>query len=205
MPAITDDDTEFELPSNWVWCRLQCVTSKITDGDHKTPPRINSGQRMLSAKNVRDGFLDFDSCDYISFEHYENSRERCLPETGDLLIVSVGGTIGRSSLVGDDSQFSLVRSVALIKPVLLIPEFLKLVADSPLMQRVIHSHKRGGAQPCLYLSEISKFPFPLPPLSEQKRIVTKVLQILKLSERLRSALVAQKDTEIKLCDSFIDR
>lgn len=162
LPPISDEEKPFELPEGWEWCRLNDISSKITDGDHKTPPRIAEGYKLLSAKNIRDGYLDYNNCDYISAIDYEKSRERCLPEKGDLLIVSVGGTIGRSSLIKDCSDFALVRSVAIIKPLLIEPEYLKLAMDSKLLQSMIHSHKRGGAQPCLYLGEISKFLFPTP-------------------------------------------
>ncbi|ELD5872734.1 restriction endonuclease subunit S, partial [Escherichia coli] len=174
LPPISDEEKPFELPEGWEWCRLNDISSKITDGDHKTPPRIAEGYKLLSAKNIRDGYLDYNNCDYISAIDYEKSRERCLPEKGDLLIVSVGGTIGRSSLIKDCSDFALVRSVAIIKPLLIEPEYLKLAMDSKLLQSMIHSHKRGGAQPCLYLGEISKFLFPTPPLAEQRNIVNKV-------------------------------
>ncbi|HCO0198979.1 TPA: restriction endonuclease subunit S, partial [Escherichia coli] len=168
LPPISNEEKPFELPEGWEWCRLNDISSKITDGDHKTPPRIAEGYKLLSAKNIRDGYLDYNNCDYISAIDYEKSRERCLPEKGDLLIVSVGGTIGRSSLIKDCSDFALVRSVAIIKPLLIEPEYLKLAMDSKLLQSMIHSHKRGGAQPCLYLGEISKFLFPTPPLAEQR-------------------------------------
>ena len=174
LPPISNEEKPFELPEGWEWCRLNDISSKITDGDHKTPPRIAEGYKLLSAKNIRDGYLDYNNCDYISAIDYEKSRERCLPEKGDLLIVSVGGTIGRSSLIKDCSDFALVRSVAIIKPLLIEPEYLKLAMDSKLLQSMIHSHKRGGAQPCLYLGEISKFLFPTPPLAEQRNIVNKV-------------------------------
>ena len=154
LPKIDPNEIPFKLPSYWKWVRLNEITSKVTDGDHKTPPRISQGRRLLSAKNVRDGFLDVKSCDFISEENYLKSRERCLPEFDDLLIVSVGGTIGRSSLVPKDSNFALVRSVALIKPILLNSKYLKYAMDSNLLQESIHMRKRGGAQPCLYLSEM---------------------------------------------------
>ena len=188
LSPITEGEFPFALPSGWVWVRLKEITSKITDGDHQTPKRIAAGCRLLSAKNVRDGFLDFDSCEFISEDDYLKSRERCLPETGDLLIVSVGGTIGRSSIVPIDCYFSLVRSVALIKPLKLAPEYLKISMDSNLLQDAIHKNKRGGAQPCLYLSEIEKFVLCLPPLAEQHRIVERVNELMALCDQLEEEL-----------------
>ncbi|MEZ9257080.1 restriction endonuclease subunit S [Vibrio splendidus] len=205
LPPIADDEKPFELPNGWEWCRLQDITSKITDGDHKTPPRINAGFPLLSAKNVRDGYLDTSNTDYIAQEYYIKSRERCLPESGDLLIVSVGGTIGRSSLVPEDSNFALVRSVALIKPMIFDSSYLKYAMDSKLLQESIHKNKRGGAQPCLYLSEISKFPFSMPPLSEQRRIVEKVRELLQLCDFLKIKTTEAQEIQMHLTNAIVEQ
>ncbi|HHY0474653.1 MULTISPECIES: restriction endonuclease subunit S [Vibrio] len=205
LPPISEDEKPFELPSGWVWCRLQDITSKITDGDHKTPPRIEAGYTLLSAKNVRDGFIDFSTTDFISEDDYMKSRERCLPEHNDLLIVSVGGTIGRSSLVPKKSDFALVRSVALIKPLKFNSEYLKHAMDSKLLQDSIHNNKRGGAQPCLYLSEISKFPFTMPPLEEQNRIVLKINQLLAICESLKLQIQESQVTQFHLTDAIVEQ
>lgn len=203
LPEISDEEKPFELPDGWEWHRLGNLSSKITDGDHQTPPRTETGELLLSAKNIRNGFLDFNNCDYISFVDYQKSRERCLPEEGDLLIVSVGGTIGRSSLVPSKANFALVRSVALIKPIKIDSKYLKLSMDSNLLQTSIHANKRGGAQPCLYLSEIQKFLFPLPPINEQKRIVVKVEQLFTMIEKLQTLQGKLQRTKLRLADSLV--
>lgn len=194
LPPIVEDEIPYELPDGWVWCRLRDVCKYITDGEHQTPPRISQGKKLLSAKNVRDGFLDYENCDYISDEHYEKARNRCLPEIGDLLIVSVGGTIGRTSLITESSDFALVRSVALIKPLLIESKYLRIVLNSKLLQDMINLTKRGGAQPCLYLNSINQFLFPLPSILEQNRIVAKVEQLMATCDSLE-AEVAKSRTE----------
>ncbi|EFH5191346.1 restriction endonuclease subunit S [Escherichia coli] len=204
LPPVNDEEKPFELPEGWEWCKLQNITSKITDGDHKTPPRITNGYKLLSAKNVRDGYIDYDNCDYISEEDYLKSRERCLPEIGDLLIVSVGGTIGRSSLIKESANFALVRSVAIIKPLLFNSNYLKFSMDSFLLQKIINETKRGGAQPCLYLSEISNFLFPMPPEKEQKRIVSKIEHLSSICDRLKSRLQSVQQTQLNLADALTD-
>jgi type I restriction enzyme S subunit len=203
LQEIKPEEVPYDLPKGWEWVRLGHITSKITDGDHQTPPRISEGYRLLSAKNVRDGYLDFDNCDFISKEHYLKSRERCCPELNDLLIVSVGGTIGRTSLVPEDSFFALVRSVALIKPLLITSSYLKYSMDSNLLQNSIHARKRGGAQPCLYLSEIEKFLFSLPPLAEQRRIVTKIDKLMALCDQLDQQIDAATSKQTTLLNAVM--
>jgi type I restriction enzyme, S subunit len=205
LPVIKDKEIFFDLPHSWEWVRLGDITSKITDGDHQTPPRILEGYRLLSAKNVRNGYLDFDNCDFISEENYLKSRERCCPEFNDLLIVSVGGTIGRTSLIPEDSFFALVRSVALIKPLLINSAYLKYSMDSSLLQDSIHTRKRGGAQPCLYLSEIEMFPFSLPPFAEQHRIVTKIDQLMTLCDKLEKQIDSANRKQTNLLNSVMTK
>ena len=205
LPVIEDKEISFDLPNSWKWVRLGDITSKITDGDHQTPPRILEGYRLLSAKNVRNSYLDFDNCDFISEENYLKSRERCCPEFNDLLIVSVGGTIGRTSLIPENSFFALVRSVALIKPLLINSSYLKYSMDSRLLQDSIHMRKRGGAQPCLYLSEIEMFPFSLPPLAEQHRIVAKIDQLMTLCDELEKQIDAAESKQTNLLNSMMTK
>jgi len=205
LQRVSEEEMPFDLPRSWLWVRLGEITSKITDGDHKTPPRIAKGYRLLSAKNVRDGFLDFDNCDFIAEEDYLKSRERCCSESNDLLIVSVGGTIGRTSLVPNDSKFALVRSVALIKPLFINSWYLKYAMDSVLLQDSIHARKRGGAQPCLYLSEIVQFHFSLPPLAEQHRIVAKVDELMTLCDNLKKHLNEAQTTQVQLADAIVEQ
>jgi len=192
LAPVTADEIPYELPEGWSWCRLKDVCKYITDGEHQTPPRIIVGKKLLSAKNVRDGFIDYENCDYISELHYEKARNRCMPEVGDLLIVSVGGTIGRTSLILENSDFALVRSVALIKPLLIKSEYLRIVLNSKLLQDMINLTKHGGAQPCLYLNSINQFLFPLPSLTEQHRIVVKVEKLMATCDALEAEVAKSR-------------
>ena len=193
LPAIEADEIPFELPEGWVWCRLGDVSKQITDGEHLTPPRLSEGRLLLSAKNVRDGYIDYENCDYISEENFQKSIKRCHPEVGDLLIVSVGGTIGRISMVNENIPFALVRSVAMIKNSRIVPDYLRWVMNSPLLQESVESRKRGGAQPCLYLSEIKEFKFPLAPIHEQQIIVEKVNALMGLCDELEKGVENKQD------------
>lgn len=200
LPPISEDEIPFEIPENWVWCRLGEISKHITDGEHQTPPRISEGRMLLSAKNVRNGFFDFENVEFISEEHFQKSMNRCHPEPGDVLIVSVGATIGRSAILQDNKEFALVRSVALIKPqTSKMSGFVKYVLDSPLLQEDISTRSWGTAQPCLYLNQIKELSFPLPPFSEQQRIVTKLDELMKTCDYLESSIrESQQQNEVLL-------
>jgi type I restriction enzyme S subunit len=102
-------------PKGWPMMKLEEVAEKITDGEHLTPKRAHSLIKLLSARNVRDGFIDFDNVDFVGTDEYERISKRCKPEYGDVL-VSCSGTIGRVAMVRTTELFSLVKSAALVKP-----------------------------------------------------------------------------------------
>jgi type I restriction enzyme S subunit len=77
--------------------------------------------------------------------------------------------------------------------------------DSNLLQESIHARKRGGAQPCLYLSEIEQFVFSLPPLPEQHRIVTKVDELIALCDQLKSRITQASQLQKKLSDVVVEQ
>ena len=186
---IKKEDIPFEIPENWIWCKLGEVTTRITDGEHLTPPRISEGRKLLSAKNIRDGFIEFDNVDHISEETFQKAINRCNPQKSDILIVSVGGTIGRSSILESDEEFAIVRSVALIKPAKSISNrYIKLLLDSPLLQKDINTRAWGTAQPCLYINQIKELATPLPPLLEQHRIVQKLDQLMQTCNALEESI-----------------
>ncbi len=201
LPPIKPEEIPFEIPSNWSWCRLGDISKQITDGEHQTPPRISEGRMLLSAKNIRNGFIDYSNVDFISEEDYQKSIKRCKPEKGDVLVVSVGATIGRSTILNDSKDFAIVRSVALIKPFLLaFSKFFKFVLDSPILQKEISGRKWGTAQPCLYLNQIKELTIPLPPLAEQERIVAKLEKLMKFCDELEANIrqgIANADRLLK--------
>ena len=173
-----------ELPKGWKWMTVDDVTSKITDGEHLTPKRISKGEMLLSAKNIRDGYIDYSNYDCISKEDFDKCLLRCNPEIGDLLIVSVGATIGRASLVKENTKFALVRSVALLKPETVKSNFLLYYVQSPQTQKRIQELSQGSAQNCLYINKIRQIEIPLPPLKEQQLIVDELESKLTVCDKI---------------------
>jgi len=58
------------LPTGWVWASADQVCSQITDGEHIQPKYQPVGYPMLTAKNVRDGYVSFDDVDFIGKEDF---------------------------------------------------------------------------------------------------------------------------------------
>ena len=181
----------FELPKTWKWARLDDITLSITDGEHATPPRVSNPEVPLgTAKNIRDGFLDFNNTDYVNTETAEKCWRRCKPTHNDILMVCVGATTGRLCLIKEPPDFVIVRSVALIRTFanFIYPEYVALAINSPLLQQQVWSNVKQSAQPCLYINKIQILTLPIPPLAEQKRIVAKVDELMQLCGKLEASL-----------------
>ena len=100
LPEITEEELPFDIPENWKWVRLTDISIKITDGEHKTPKRVEKyvGFYLLSARNVLNGEISLDDVDYVDENEFIKISKRCNPKKGDILI-SCSGSVGRCSVV----------------------------------------------------------------------------------------------------------
>ena len=70
----------------------------------------------VTAKNIKSGGLDLSNITYVNEEVHREIYNRCNPEKGDILYIKDGATCGISTINNLDVEFSLLSSVALIKP-----------------------------------------------------------------------------------------
>ena len=178
---IDEGEIPFELPENWVWCRLGDIVSKLVDGDHNPPVGISKKTEymMLSSRNINfDKLVDLDNVRYLEADVFSKENERTEATIGDVLFTSVG-TIGRSCVLKEDVKICFQRSVT-IMTTYVYNEYLKRFFDSPFYQNYANEHAVGTAQRGFYLKEMEQSLIALPPLAEQKRIVAKLEQLFKV-------------------------
>jgi type I restriction enzyme S subunit len=186
-PVPHDNQNLPEIPETWNWLSADAVSSQITDGEHIQPPYQATGFPMLSAKHVRDGFVDATGAGVIAGPAFEQARKRCAPAKGDLLVVSVGATTGRTAMVQIEEPFAIVRSVLLLKP-LLQPRFLLNWLRSQWAFDWMRQASGASAQPHLYIRDLRRLPVPVPPLAEQEEIVRVVDTLLAQADSIEQRL-----------------
>lgn len=167
------------------------VCAKITDGEHGTVERYTSGRLYLMARNISmDNDLDLSEVSYISEKDHQRIFKRCNPEQGDLLLVCVGATIGKVSIVPEMEEFSMARSVALIKPKreLLDSHYLLAALQSEQVKKQIKNSIHSSAQGGLYTSSIKRIRIPLPPIEIQKRFSEEINKIGKSKSVIQKSL-----------------
>lgn len=206
LPEISVSDMPFIHPYGWIFSRTQSLCLKITDGEHATPRRAESGQYLLSARNITNEGISLSDVDFVPDEEFERIRKRCDPNIGDILI-SCSGSVGRVALVDKDDAYSMVRSAAMIRPTpsYLSKEYLCIMYKSPFLQEQMQKGSKKSAQANLFLGAISNLIAIIPPLAEQQRIVKKVDELMALCDQLKDRLNQAQALQQQLADTVVSK
>ncbi len=175
LPEITEEEVPFDIPESWMWVRLQDLCSLISDGTHKTPTYVEKGVPFLSVKDISGGFMDFSHTRFISQNEHQTLIQRCHPEKDDVLICRIG-TLGKAIRIDTDKEFSIFVSLGLIKLIKKeIANYIVLAINSGYGFSWIQRVKVGGGTHTfkINLDDLRLMPIPLPPFSEQERIIEK--------------------------------
>ena len=144
---------------------------------------VNSGIHVVGIENVLQNKFDGLGDRYITHEKF---RDLISVEVkpGDVLITMMG-TIGEVAIVPPRISRSIMDSHLLrFRPNLnlCLPQYIKwLISGSTMTRSALHGYTHGAIMKCLNSSIIKSLPAPLPPLSEQQRIV----EILDQADALR--------------------
>lgn len=183
---IEEKDKLYPIPKNWTWVRLEDVFD-VRDGTHDSPKYVTTGYPLVTSKNLYYGKLDFLNVKYISETDYKKISERSKVIRDDILFAMIG-SIGNPVIVDTDEEFS-IKNVALFKYYdrhLSEPKFLQLYLK--YASQNMRSLSAGGVQSFVSLGFLRKYPIPLPPLAEQKRIVKKIEEIMVLINKLHERM-----------------
>lgn len=195
---FSDDNwlPKFELLGN--------VCLKVTDGEHSTPKRESDGRYLISARNIRDGYIDLSKVDYVGESEFLKLRQRCDPQIGDVLL-SCSGSVGRVALVDKNDCYVMVRSAALIRPnsEILDSKYLMFVLQSPLLQEQIENSTKSTAQANIFLGPIKKLTIPLVDISIQKNIVRNVETLFAFVDRLEARLQSAQTAAERLTPALL--
>ena len=202
-------DGAFELPKGWVWCRITDVVDKLTDGTHNSPKSYPTGDYMyITAKNIKRKGIDLSNVTYVGEEVHREIYGRCNPQKGDILYIKDGATCGISTINNLDEEFSLLSSVALIKPNRnILNSYLNIYLQSEFCYRNVRRSMKGVGITRIILKQMELWEIPIPPYEEQKRIVRKAEYLLCLAEEMEKEQTELRDfvlsSKVKMLDLAI--
>ena len=149
------------------------VLVKLTDGTHHSPKNFPKGNyKYITAKNIKNAGVVLDGVTYVDEETHHEIFSRCNPEYGDILYIKDGATTGVVAINNLEEEFSLLSSVALLKPSKLISKkYLFYYLQSSYCYESVRSSMKGVGITRITLKQIADWDVPIPPIEEQHRIV----------------------------------
>ncbi len=181
----------FGIPSNWTWCSLNDILRVYGRigfrGYTKDDLRRSKeeGAITISPSNMVNGKMDYSECTYISNEKYEESPEIKI-QIGDILIVKTGSSFGKTVIVNELPWKATINpQIAVIKDVCVNKEYVTYFLQSPYTQDKFKEFVLGTSIPTFSQANLINIPIPLPPLSEQRRIVAKIEELFAQIDKLK--------------------
>lgn len=183
LPPISEEEKPFDIPDNWKWVRLIEVLNFI-DYRGATPNKIGSGVPFVTAKNVRQGYIDYTIKEYISEEDYINRQTRGISRKGDILFTTEA-PMGYAA-IADLEIFSagqrLITFQQYTTDEYMENKYYMYYIAARFFQKQLSEKCSGTTVKGIKADRLKQFVVPLPSLAEQKRIVAKLEELLTLCE-----------------------
>lgn len=204
LPPIKPEEIPFEIPENWVWCRLGEICEKIGSGS--TPKGSNyseNGFPFFRSQNVYNEGLIYQDITFISDE-VQNQMKGTIVLAKDILLNITGGSMGRCALVPlDFKEGNVSQHVCIIRPIEINNKFLHSIVLSPFFQNFIFTSTTGAGREGLPKYNLEQFLIPLPPLSQQTRIVQKLDELMQYCNELEASIKQSQEQNEKLLQQVL--
>ena len=183
LPEITEDEIPFDIPPNWKWVRLGDISAKISSGNtpaggNKSNVYVEKGYSFFREQNIYNDGIHEEGLVYIT-EELLKTRENSTVMPMDILLNITGGSIGRCALVPDDfTKGSINQHILIIR--MIDPRlrfYIHTCICSPFIQKYIKGNTVGDKDG-FSAGRCKNMLIPLPPLEEQRRIVSVINEVL---------------------------
>ena len=197
------ENLPFEVPSSWVWCRLEDITVLIEDCPHTTAKDEGKGYPLVRTPNIGEGQLLLDGVHRVSKEVYDKRNVRAVPQVDDI-IYAREAPAGNVAVIRENEQVCLGQRTVLIRPMntLIDSVWLTYAMLTPYSRNHLISKATGSTVTHVNMASIRPFDLPLPPLSEQHRIVAEIKRWFALIDQIEQGK-ADLQTIIKQTKSKI--
>ena len=194
-----DEEIPFEIPKGWEWTRIGNIFNH-TSGKQQSSSNKGGGtpQKFITTSNLYWGHFILDNVKVMNFTDEE--IKTCSATKGDLLVCEGGAGYGRSAIWNENYDICLQNHVHRLRPCVsgiceYVYYFIYLLKESNNLASV------GTAMPGLSANRLKGLLLPFPPLSEQRRIVAKLAELLPQIEKYNNVQnkLDELNTTIKDC------
>ncbi|EOY5420093.1 restriction endonuclease subunit S [Cronobacter dublinensis] len=205
LPPISEDEKPFELPKGWEWVRLGDIGT-ISGGG--TPSKNNeeywSGDiPWVSPKDMKVDYISTAELN-ISELAVTNSSVRIIPSNSILFVVR-GMILAHTFPVAiNQREVTINQDMKSISSRLFNMDFL-LYLMKGMSHQILGLVDRSSHGTCKLVSEkLFGLQIPLPPLSEQGRINSRIAELMLLCDTLKSRLQSAQQNQLHLADALTD-
>ena len=194
-----DEEVPFEISQGWEWTRIGNIFNH-TSGKQQSSSNKGGGtpQKFITTSNLYWGHFILDNVKVMNFTDEE--IKTCSATKGDLLVCEGGAGYGRSAIWNENYDICLQNHVHRLRPCVsgiceYVYYFIYLLKESNNLASV------GTAMPGLSANRLKGLLLPFPPLSEQRRIVAKLAELLPQIEKYNNVQnkLDELNTTIKDC------
>lgn len=196
LPPIKPEEIPFDIPENWVWCRLGEIANNIEYGTSEKAEMSSDNIPVLRMNNIQDGKIDYASLKYLK------STIKDLPKLylkkGDLLF----NRTNSFELVGKSGVYHGIDDLMTFASYLIRVQFLKNVSVDYINYYINSSFCRitqlepeiiqQNGQANFNGTKLKNIICPLPPISEQFGIVQKLDEIMQYCDSLQASIQASQ-------------
>jgi restriction endonuclease S subunit len=199
---IEETEIPFNLPAEWKWARLRSLVFILGDGLHGTPEySAGTDCYFINGNNLVDGQIVIKP--HTKTVSLDEAKKHRKPMTLSTVLVSINGTLGSVAFYNNENVI-LGKSACYLNLASLVDKhFVRRVIQSPYFVNYASENATGTTIRNLGLKAMNSFPFPLPPLAEQRRIVAKVEQLMALVDALETQLATSRTTAENLLTSLV--
>ena len=172
-------EVPFDIPDNWSWVRWGNLSFSIQYG-YNAPAKESGRIKMVRISDIHNNEVDWKNVPFCDIN--ENDVKTYLLKENDILFARTGGTVGKSYLVTSVPEEAIYAGYLIRTQYCnqLSAQYLKYFMESSLYWMQLKEGTIATAQPNCNGQTLSKMILPLPPIVEQKRIVTKINEIFAM-------------------------
>jgi type I restriction enzyme S subunit len=202
------------IPVEWECQRLSEALATIIDYRGKAPNKTEVGIPLITARNVRKGYIEFDAGkEFIPEEEYQSWMCRGMPRPGDVLFTTEA-PLGNVAMFPENGKYALAQRLVTMRgrQDRMLGEFLLYFLLSPGGARSVERLGTGSTAIGIKQSTLLTLEIPLPPLPEQRQIaailstwdtaIDQTRALLAAAQRRKKALMQQLLTGKKRLPGF---
>ena len=168
---------------------IQSVCSNIVDCPHSTPKCVGDGKICLRTTNFKRGYLDLSEKNYVSEETFDKRNARLIPQPGDVLYSREGAILGIACIIPEDLFVCLGQRMMLLRVnEKMLGRFLMHYLNSPKVTSFVATKTGGSASPHVNVGDIKEFVVPIPPISEQQKMLEQIESRLSVCDSIEQTV-----------------